>query len=227
MTWQIVGGTWQRELGDRLTGRLPAGATHRVAGSAREETQLDGWSDLDLHVDLGGRVDPVDLLTGEDVWACAEEISAAAGEQVLRVVLADGRRLDLVVHGGRVLVPPLAADNDVRWVAVLAAAKLGRGDRLIGLHLVLDLLRRFLEVAMQVRDRDLGTTVHRSGSGHDVLADEATALLRGPLTPRLVEGVVDLYGTWRGELEPDYVPDWSGLSAVIRRGLRQPAATGQ
>jgi hypothetical protein len=28
-----------------------------------------------------------------------------------------------------------------------------------------------------------------------------------------------LYGAWRCELDPDYTPDWSGLGAVITRGL--------
>jgi hypothetical protein len=48
-------------------------------------------------------------------------------------VLVDGRRIDLVVKGGCVLVPSRAADNEFRMVAATAASKLGRGDHLIGL----------------------------------------------------------------------------------------------
>ena len=51
----------------------------------------------------------------------------------MRVVLVDGRRVDLVVEGGRVRVPALAADNDIRILAALATAKLARDDH-IGLH---------------------------------------------------------------------------------------------
>ena len=211
--------TWQQDLRDDLVARLPPGAHVRVTGSTAEPEQLDCWSDLDLHVDLPGSA-PTDLLAACDVWAAAVEVSATG--QVLRVVLADGRRLDLVVNGGTVTVPPLAADNDVRFMAALAAAKLGRGDHLIGLHLTLDLLRSCLVLAMQLRDRDLGTTSHRFGSEHDTLATEVTALLADPIEvtsrPNLVERTVALYATWRQDLEPAYEPDWSGLSCVIDRG---------
>ncbi|WP_375429784.1 hypothetical protein [uncultured Friedmanniella sp.] len=41
--------------------------------------------------------------------------------------------------------------------------------------------------------------------------------------PNLVEQAVELYGRWRHEGDADHAPDWSGLVAVIGRGLRQPA----
>lgn len=58
-------------------------------------------------------------------------------------VLRDGRRVDPSVDGGPVRAPSLSADNDVRFVAALAATKLSRGDWLIRLHLTLELHGRW------------------------------------------------------------------------------------
>ena len=212
---------WQVQLERELIDRLPQTALHHVAGSARDSARLDQWSDLDLHIDLSGVDKPIDLLAGAEVWAASEDL--ADGRQVLRVVLVDGRRVDLVVEGGRVRVPVLAADNEIRILAALAATKLGRNDRLIGLHLALELMRYCLVQAMLLRDRDLGTTVHRFGSTHDAMADQVADLLRYPpkVSPRpnVVERAVELYGRWRRQLEPGYSPDWSGLHALLNRGL--------
>jgi hypothetical protein len=213
--------TWQWDLRDELIRRLPESAAAQVLGSAANASQLDGWSDLDLHVDLTAVSGPVDLLAGCQVWALSEDRSAE--QQTLRIVLEDGRRLDLVVKGGVIRRPAQADDNDVRMMAALAAAKLGRGDHLIGLHLTLELIRSSLVQAMLLRDRDLGTNVHRFGSQPDVLAKEIAELLHNPLDvvprPNIVEKTVEMCGRWRCELDPGYRPDWSGLDAVISRGL--------
>lgn len=212
---------WQLQLERELVQRLPDSTTHRLAGSALRPEWLDGWSDLDLHLELPRSDEALDLFAGYEVWAATEDLSS--GRQVLRVVLADGRRVDLVVTGGRVRLTDRAVDNGVRSIAALAAAKLGRGDRLIGLHLALDLMRSCLVQAMLLRDRDQGTTIHRFGSDRDALANEILSLAVGTagITPRpsIVERAVELYGRWRSELEPDYRPDWSGLHAMIDRGL--------
>jgi hypothetical protein len=138
--------------------------------------------------------------------------------------MVDGRRVDLVVDGGRIHVPGLAADNEIRMLAALAVTKLGRDDRLIGLHLTLELMRLSLVQAMLIRDRACGTGVHRTGSDVDALAEEILAVARGPLDvrqrPNAVEQIVRLYGCWRRQLWPGYVPDWSGLDALIDQGLR-------
>jgi hypothetical protein len=213
--------TWQWELRDELIGRLPESAAAQVLGSTANASQLDGWSDLDLHLDLTTVSGPVDLLADYQVWAVSEDRSAE--QQTMRIVLEDGRRLDLVVKGGLIHRPPQSDDNDVRILAALAAAKLGRGDGLIGLHLTLELMRFSLVQAMLLRDRDLGTDVHRFGSQRDVLAKEIAELLHNPLDvvprPNIVEKTVEVYGRWRRELDPAYRPNWSGLDAVISRGL--------
>ncbi len=144
-------------------------------------------------------------------------------------------RLDLVVEGGMVGLPARSADNDVRVLAALAAAKLGRGDRLIGLHLTMELMRACLVQAMLLRDRDGGTSVHRFGSGRDEMADQVAGLLRCEVgvspRPNVVERTVELYGQWHRQLDDGYQPNWSGLDTLIARGragdsLRRPTSSG-
>jgi hypothetical protein len=212
---------WQQQMIREVSARLPAGAELEVVGSAGERSLVDGWSDLDLHLRLPHAVELAHLLHGSVVWA--SEVTESPEEQVVRAVLADGRRLDLVIETGRLLLPVLVSDNDVRFLAALAVCKLGRHDRLIGMHLVLELLQACLVQAMLLRDRDEGTSVHRTGTRRDHLAAEVGRIARLPLDvavrPNVVERIVDLYGQWRGQLETGYVPDWSGLEAVVARGL--------
>jgi hypothetical protein len=217
---------WQVDLSQELTARLPASATLHIIGSAATPALLDAWSDLDVRLSLAEPVDAVDLLGGRKVWALDDATTSEA--QVLRLVLMDGCRLDMVIAGsGRVNPPPMERDNEVRFLAALAAVKLGRGDQLIGLHLVLELLRSCLVQAMLLRDQDTGTNLHRFGTARDAMAAEVARLIGLPLTltprPNVVERAVSLYGQWRGELERDYRPDWSGLSAVLARGLAEAA----
>lgn len=214
--------SWQAELHQELIDRLPPTATTEVLGSAAGAAAPDGWSDLDLRVALPADGARVPLFTSGEVWAIDDNRSPE--NRVIRAVLADGRRVDLIISGATVDLPDPAVDNEVRFLAALAAAKLGRGDRLIGSHLLLEVARAALVQAMLLRDRDLGTTVHRHGSRRDALAGELLTLLNNPLEvtvrPTVIEQVVERYGRWRCELEPDYRPDWSGLRAVLDRGGR-------
>lgn len=212
---------WQRTEFERIVGELP-GATVQIHGSGADPAGLDGWSDLDLRIASDEPV-PVSTLAPGGIWAYEDVRSPDA--EVCRTVLADGRRVDISITGaGRIIGLQPAADNAVRFVAAQAATKLGRGDQLIGGHLTLELLRACLVVAMQLRDRDLGTTVHRAGSDRDRYADLVMALAVVPLTitprPNIVEQAAELYATWRSELEPDYDADWVPLAELITRGLR-------
>jgi hypothetical protein len=205
-----------------ITDNLPTAVNVAVYGSATDPAELDGWSDLDLRLDLPHDVPVAGLLGGAKLWAY--ENVEHDHTQTCRTVLTDGRRLDLsVVGSGRVVGLTPAADNEVRFIAAMAVTKLGRGDRLIGVHLTLDLLRRCLLEAMLLRDRDTGTTVHRHGSDRDHQAERVREIagMSSQVEPRpnIVEQACDLYGTWRAEREPGYRPDWTGLSAVISRGL--------
>ena len=213
--------TWQLVLYDDVRAGLPPTATADLVGSARRPELLDGWSDLDVHLTLAKDVALSRLLGAAGVWALEEACSP--DEQVLRIVLSDGRRVDIVVAGtGRVLVPPASASNAFRFCAAQAAAKLGRDDRLIGLHLVLELCRLCLVDAMLLRDRDAGTNAHRSGSTRDALAREVQELTGRPLDlrvrPNVVELAAGLHDRWQHELDGRYEPDWSGLQGVLKRG---------
>jgi hypothetical protein len=205
-----------------ITHSLPAAANIAVHGSATNPADLDGWSDLDLRLDLPHDVPVADLVGGAKVWAYDNvELDQT---QTCRTVLTDGRRLDLsVVGGGRIVGLTPAADNETRFIAAMAVTKLGRGDRLIGMHLTLDLLRMCLLEAMLLRDLDTGTTVHRHGNDRDHYAERVRAIAGRSLQvqprPNIVEQACELYGTLRAEREPGYRPDWTGLSAVISRGI--------
>lgn len=219
---------WQRPEAERIAAALPD-VDVQVHGSASVPDRLDGWSDLDLRMVTDRPVPIGALLADADVWAY-EDVRGTDSE-VCRTVLSDGRRIDVSISGaGRIdgLCP--APDNDVRFIAALAASKLGRGDQLIGGHLLLELLRACLVVAMQLRDRDLGTTVHRAGGARDAYADQVTELAAYPLTitprPNIVERAAELYATWRSELQANYSPDWAPLTELIDRGLRHPTSVG-
>jgi hypothetical protein len=147
---------WQGDLYHKISMVLPAPASVRAHGSVLKPTLLDGWSDLDLHLHLDDTVEIAAIIDPSTIWAFNNV--TANGSQVLRTVLVDGRRLDLTVGGPGQITPPTAADdNTVRFIAALAAAKLGRGDQLIGLHLTLGLLGRCLKEAMLLREQDTGT----------------------------------------------------------------------
>jgi hypothetical protein len=211
---------WQHAEVERIRSALPEMriAVHR---SVEQGESLDGWSDLDLRLTTERPV-PVTALLGDEPWAY-EDVRESEAE-VCRTVLPDGRRIDVSITGaGRITGLSPAPDNAVRFLAAMAATKLGRGDQLIGGHLTLDLLRACLVVAMQLRDRDLGTTVHRTGSERDKCAELVMALAAVPLTisprPNIVEQAVQLYATWQSELDPDDVGRWSPLTRLIDRGL--------
>jgi hypothetical protein len=216
---------WQFDLYDEISTALTASGGVRAYGSVLTPALLDGWSDLDLYVDVDNTLDIAAIVNPSTIWAF--DNITGNGAQVLRLVLVDGRRLDLTVGGTGQITPHTAADdNAVRFIAALAAVRLGRGDQLIGLHLTLELLRSCLEQAMLLRDQDLGTNIHRHGTQRDGLAGVAAQLAGQPLTieprPNIVERAAKLYGDWRCERDPTYTPDWSGLNAVIARGLGDP-----
>jgi len=213
-----------------------------VLGSARHPEHLDRWSDIDVGLVLTGPVALSSLLPpGCAVWALDRHSSEAGS--TCRAVLDDGRRVDLVVAtadefdraGGQraysdgrsqgeatttltVADPPDASVNEARFVAALAVVKYGRGDRLIGSHLTLELAQLCLVQAMLLRDRDEGTTSHRFGTARDDLAAETwSALQRGDETGAThIQRLVEQFDRLHSELDNRYVPDWSGLVSLTR-----------
>lgn len=53
--------------------------------------------------------------------------------------------------------------NSFWFIAHTAVTKISRNDLLIGFHLTLDLYRKYLELLMWLRDKELKTTIHRYG----------------------------------------------------------------
>jgi hypothetical protein len=214
---------WQRTEFERIAATLPDAAV-RPHGSVVHPDATDGWSDLDLQLATDGPI-PADVIAaGAGLWAY-EDVRTPTRE-TCRMVLRDGRRIDLSLSGsGRIDGLHPAPDNDFRFIAAMAATKIGRGDLLIGGHLTLELIRSCLVVAMQLRDRDLGTAIHRTGSDRDRYAARAMKLATVPLTatprPNVVEQAARLYSDWRLELDPAYRSDWSPLDSLIERGIGQ------
>ena len=209
-------GPWQLELAEELGSRLGARAVVAVAGSARQPSTLDGWSDLDLHLRLASDVGLAALVDPAEVWA--HDVADTPEQQVVRLVLRDGRRLDLQVRGaGRLLLDAPDEQAQARFLTALVAAKAGRGDRLIATHLLLELLRTVLVQGMRLRDLDTGTTVHRTGTVRDDLAEEVARTAALPLQEALRATCALLDRGW-AELEPGQRPDWSGLDALLARG---------
>jgi len=200
----------------------------RLAGSAARvepygssaEGELDDWSDLDAEIELGGHDLGVDVLGGSAIWTW--QSAATAQNRVTRIVLVDGRRVDLRVSGGRLELPEPPADDETRFDLALAAARCGRGDALIGSHLLLGVLRDCLVLALRRRDEVAGTSHHRRGGELDAREAEVRRIAALPVLdlarPHPTELAAELYGRWRAELEPGYQPDWSGLGAVLDRG---------
>jgi hypothetical protein len=220
-----VGGAWPLELLDAVTksaSRVADVAQLRILGSARQPELMDRWSDVDVGLVLSG---------------------AGDGRSTCRVVLDDGRRLDLIVGaadqfdrvGGRraysdgrphadatatltVTDPPDASVNGARFVAALAVVKYGRGDLLIGSHLPLELAQLRLVQAMLLRDRDEETTSHRFGTHRDDLAAETWSAPQcgNEAGAVRIQRLVEQFDQLHSELDNRYVPDWSGLVSLTR-----------
>ena len=106
----------------------------------------------------------------------AHQNAAAGGAYVLlwsKIPIADaffqGQFQEPIFEG----VPErnVAEIVDAFWYkASLATAKIVRNDLLVALHLALDLIRDCLVIQMLLRDKELGTNIHRvGGPGNDIL----------------------------------------------------------
>lgn len=204
---------WQLDLLERLR-TAPIVRDVRTYGSVTTRGLLDRWSDLDVEVGLSSDVDAGHLFGGTPwAWQDARD-RADPTVQRLRLVLADGRRVDAAIRGGTVRLPEPSPDNAVRFDLALAATRFGRGADLIGLHLVLGVVRSTLELWMAVEDRRTGTTHHRSGSATDAAAARALAALADPLGPATVLQAAALHDEARAALHE---------SAQARAALREAA----
>ncbi|MBF4588414.1 hypothetical protein [Curtobacterium sp. VKM Ac-2887] len=209
---------WQQSLLERLRTDPAVGAV-RPYGSVLTPDQLDPWSDLDVELDLIADVDARTLLGGEP-WAWQSTVDD--GVQQVRLVLADGRRMDFVTRGATLELPPEPPDNSQRFDLALAATRFGRGADVIGLHLVLGVVREALVHSMILADQREGTVHHRFGSATDLAAAGSQTALSGALSPSLALRAADVYAESRAAVDEDYHSDWSGLVAVVAAGSRRP-----
>lgn len=206
--------SWQTDLLASLTKTLPS--TDIVPyGSVIAPASMDGWSDLDVAITSPTVFDVEEALQGR-LWAF--QSSHEDDAQVVRAVLTDGRRVDLTIRGAAGSLPPPPADNSIRFDTALAAVRLGRGNDLIGLHLLMGVLREALVHRMVAADRATGTTHHRGSTEFDADASAALEVLGGSLGPQTALEVYELHGAWRAATEPGFTPDPAGLQAVIERG---------
>lgn len=212
---------WQLRTLDRLRRALPSSIIE-LYGSAATPELLDGWSDLDVVVHAAAPFDVARVLGGT-VWSF-QDSSDKDGDQTVRVVMADGRRVDLSVPGGGACLPAPTTDNSPRFDSALAASRFGRGADLIGLHLVLGVLRDALVQSMLRADHLTGTSHHRSSTALDTCAGSSLELLRAPLGPGTALAVYRHYSDVRAEVDPTYVPDLSGLSQVLALGSDDSSA---
>lgn len=124
-----------------------------------------------------------------------------------------------------------AAVNGFRFTAARAVVEAARNDLLLGGHLALDLPRSCLALSMRLREREAATT----GSDGPEVTDSWNEILERALdvVPDAAAGqsdILDLVDASAGLFDelaalywPDYVPDWSGLTALLdqaRSGLR-------
>lgn len=102
--------------------------------------------------------------------------------------------------------------------AALAIAKVARNDGLIGMHLALDLARDCLVLQMLRRDREEGTTIHRTGGWGNDLVAHLVLDGRAPSAQKildLIQWSCETFDDLALALAPAYAPraaDW--LSAL-------------
>jgi hypothetical protein len=123
-----------------------------------------------------------------------------------------------------------ALANAFWFKAVQTVVKVVRGDRLIALHLALDLLRDCCVLEMLLRDRETGTSVHRDGGRGNVFVDALRGAPPGFPAAALLDLVAEcaarfdrLAGAW----SPGYAPRAAALDGAIARAREQvrPAAS--
>jgi hypothetical protein len=229
---------WQRDLFNRLKSIADSDdaiVSMRAYGSAADGT-TDAWSDLDVELTIRPeRFEGYFPATGwleslGDVYTVTGNTHVHGS--TTRIVFRDLRRLDVLLkkHGGApapdsTISPPRdiiseldSMTRDFRFVAVLATTKVVRNDLLIGAHLLLGLERDVLVLAMMLRDRSLGTNVHRVGGPYN----EAVGLVGGggsdsQSTLQRIERAIDGFDTLAGQLDPAWTGDWQPLRDLLSR----------
>jgi len=150
-------------------------------GSQLDPTLIDPWSDIDLKIVLSnepevttGFLDDLFKSTGVVI---GKEILFKEDHVVYRAVvdITSFERIqmvDLNIQGIKGLINTESFIDEVHlfWFThFLAAKKFMRNDYLIGTHLLLENLKRILELKMNERDLRKGTTMHRYGDQENIV----------------------------------------------------------
>lgn len=112
---------------------------------------------------------------------------------------------------------------DLFWFkATVAITKVARNDLLIGMHLALDLARDCLVLQMMQRDREKGTTIHRTGGWGNELVDWLILDRQKPSaqkTLELIKWSCETFDRLAAELSSIYVPRSTYLLPVFECAL--------
>jgi hypothetical protein len=228
---------WQDALLEKVVAHATAfsGVKQVSAFGSSVAGETDAWSDLDVRIivtpDAFGRMFPGTawLAPVGTIWALNQWRDS--GSATTRLVFGDGRRLDLRFESSGGHLPPgtmpeadsplAGLEAEFRFVAVQAVVKLARNDLLIGAHLTLELERMTLVVAMLLRDRDLGTTVHRHGGLHNAVVGRigGAGNSAGDWLRR-IDQAATVFGDLARDLDPAWRADWQPLRVMIDRALR-------
>lgn len=198
--------------------------------------ELDSWSDLDVVLTVPRA--KLRYVFPDTSWLAplgriyAMSSQQGANASVLRIVFENLERLDIRIipaesetvylpsdPGTPILLTPIQERTAVfLFEALLATAKIGRNDLLIGGHLVLNLERMVLELAMLLRDRALNTTVHRHGG---LFNDVALNLTNGGFDANSlltrIESTVQAFDSCARLLDPAFTQTWAPLQAFLAR----------
>ena len=93
--------------------------------------------------------------------------------------------------------------------AAVAITKVVRNDLLIGAHLALDLARDCLVLQMMRRDREKGTTIHRTGGWGNELIDQLAVSEQQPSAQKildLIQWSCETFDALATTLSPAYTP---------------------
>lgn len=113
--------------------------------------------------------------------------------------------------------------EDFWFKAAIAIAKAARRDLLVALHLALDLQRDCLLLQMLLRDRRLGTNVHRFGGwGDDIVAELMPRRRRKGSQQVLdvIERACACFDALSGRISPDYAARTPKFKDAMERARR-------
>jgi len=239
--------SWQNSALDRIEAAALAHGAIRVQpfGSVAAGT-LDEWSDLDALVIAPD--DRVAEFWPDHQWLPAFDAEVVATKHwrfrsdvagVIQLLLADGRRVDVMV------VEESLADERIRLLADLrpvvdastvdtiantmvfdaldAVHRAARGERILSTQLAFGLVGYCLDLSSAIRDLETGSCVHRFPANADELVDLLPAIPAAPGPADILQVVTaaldcfeDLIG--RGPFHPPFPR--TAIDNLIRRAER-------